>query len=174
MIKPYSFTVDDFAAMVQAGLFHDQRVELLDGVIVDMTPATPAHEFTIDQLSNELVHAFFDKALVRVQNAVDIGLSEWLPHPDIVLVEKKDYSKARPTPEDIYLLIEVSNTSLELDLGRRRKLYAQVGIKEYWVADLQNQTWIVNCLPEGQRYESVEKMSFGSALEILGEKRVWL
>ena len=135
MLKPHPFTVDDFAVMVDAGLFHDQRVELLDGMIVDMSPANPNHEFAIDMLNEKLAHTFYGSALVRVQNAVDIELPEWLPHPDVVLVKRKDYySKARPKPEDIFLLIEVANTSLKLDLGRKREIYAKVGVKDYWVA----------------------------------------
>ena len=98
MIKPYTFTTDDFAVMVEAGLFHDRKVELLDGVIVDMSPASPGHEFTIDKLTEQLSHAFYSRAYVRVQNAVNIELPEWLPHPDVVLMKHKDYSEKRPTP----------------------------------------------------------------------------
>lgn len=177
MIKPYTFTVDDFAVMVEAGLFHDQKVELLDGVIVDMTPASPGHEFTIDVISENLMRAFVDRARVRVQNAVNIELPQWLPHPDIVLMKRKDYSKARPTPEDVFLLIEVANTSLALDKGQKRTLYAQVGITDYWIADLSRRTWIINRDPEGQSYKTVEEVPFDREVALLAfpdEAQIWL
>ncbi|CAN5795229.1 Uma2 family endonuclease [soil metagenome] len=177
MIKPYNFTVDDFAVMVQAGLFHDQRVELLDGVIVDMSPASPGHEYAIDVIAENLMRAFLDRARVRVQNAVNLELPEWLPHTDVVLVARKDYSEQRPTPEDIFLLVEVANTSLALDKGQKRTLYAQAGIKEYWIADLNSRTWLVNRDPEGQVYRAVEEVPFGrevALLEFPNEAHVWL
>ena len=177
MIKPYTFTVDDFAVMVQAGLFHDQRVELLDGVIVDMSPASPGHEFTIDKLNEQLSHVFYGRAFVRVQNAVNIGLPEWLPHPDIVLVKRKDYSEQRPTPDDIFLLIEVANTSLALDKGQKQAIYAQVGVKDYWIADLSSKTWLINRNPEGETYKTVEEVPFGQEMALLAfprEAQVWL
>jgi|FLYL01.1.fsa_nt_gi Uma2 family endonuclease len=177
MLKPHAFTVDDFMVMVDAGLFHDQRVELLDGVIVDMSPADPHHEAAVDEIAENLFRAFVDRARVRVQNAVDLERSEWLPHPDIALVKRKDYSAVRPKPDDIYLLIEVANTSPELDKGRKRDIYAQVGIQEYWIADLSTPTWLVHREPEGQRYKAVLDIRFGQALAPLAfprEARVWL
>jgi Uma2 family endonuclease len=177
MLKPHTFTMDDFMVMVNAGLFHDQRVELLDGVIVDMSPSDPHHEAAIDEIAENLFRAFVDRARVRVQNAIDVELSEWLLHPDVTLVKRKDYSAVRPRPDDIYLLIEVANTSLELDKGRKRDIYAQTGIKDYWIADLTTQTWLVHREPEGQRYTVVQEILFGQALAPLAfpdEARVWL
>jgi len=177
MIKPHAFTVDDFMVMVQAGLFQDQRVELLDGVIVDMSPADPPHEFAVDQLIERLYEAFLGRVLVRVQNAVNIELPKWLPHPDVALVERKNYARARPKPSDVYLLIEVANTSLALDKGRKREIYAQVGVKEYWIADLDDETWIVHRDPEGDTYRTVFQVPFGQALApqgFPGDAGVWL
>ena len=177
MIKPYTFTTDDFKVMVEAGLFYDRKVELLDGVIVDMSPASPGHEFTIDKLNKQLSHVFYDRAYVRVQNAVNIELPEWLPHPDVVLVKDKDYSEERPTPDDIFLLIEVANTSLALDKGQKRAIYAQVGIEEYWIADLGSKAWLINRDPEGEVFKTVEEVAFGQEVALLAfpnEARVWL
>ena len=103
-----------------------------------MSPSDPKHEFAIDTLTEKLAHTFYGRALVRVQNAVDIELPEWLPHPDVVLVKRQNYSKTRPKPEDIFILIEVANTSLRLDLGRKHAIFiARVGVKDYWVAGYQ-------------------------------------
>ena len=177
MLKPHPFTVEDFAVMIDAGLFHDQRVELIDGMIIDMSPANPNHEFAIDIVSENLFRAFVDRARVRVQNAVDIELPEWLPHPDVVLVERKDYSKVRPRPEDVFLLIEVANTSLKLDLGRKREIYAKVGVKDYWVADVNAEMWTIHRNPEGESYKTVFELPFGEAFALLAfpdHAQAWL
>lgn len=177
MLKPHTFTVDDFTVMVDAGLFHDQRVELLDGVIVDTSPASPGHECAIDVIAENLTRAFIDRARTRVQNAVDIELPEWLPHPDITLLKRKDYSEARPTPRDIFVLIEVTNTSLELDLGHKREIYARVGVEDYWVADLNGETWFIHREPEGEGYDTILELPFGEAfapLTLPDVTHVWL
>ena len=177
MLKPHPFTVDDFAVMVDAGLFHDQRVELLGGVIVDMSPTNPKHEFAVDVLNENFVRAFVDRARVRVQNAVDIELPEWLPHPDVVLVKRKDYSEMRPKPEDIFLLIEVANTSLKLDLERKREIYAKVGVRDYWVADVNADMWTIHRDPENENCKTVFELPFGEAfalLEFPDHAQVWL
>ena len=177
MLKPHAFTVDDFMVMVNAGLFENQRVELLDGMIVDMSPADPGHEFSIDLLSENLFMAFVERARVRVQNSVDIELPEWLPHPDVVLARRQDYSKVRPKPEDIFVLIEVANTSLKLDSGRKREIYARVNIRDYWVADINAQKWTIHRDPEGEQYGTVVEVPFGEVFAPLAfpdDARVWL
>ena len=177
MLKPHPFTVDDFMVMVNAGLFEEQRVELLDGMIVDMSPADPGHEFSIDLLSENLFRVFVDRARVRVQNSVDIELPEWLPHPDVVLAKRRNYSEARPKPEDIFVLIEVANTSLKLDLGRKRDIYASVGIQDYWVADINAKRWTVHRDPEGERYGTASEVAFGEEVAPLAfpeHAHVWL
>ena len=177
MLKPHPFTVDDFMVMVNAGLFEDQRVELLDGMIVDMSPADPEHEFSIDSLNEILAHTFYGRALVRIQNAVDIELPEWLPHPDVVLAKRQDYSKARPKPEDIFILIEVANTSLKLDLGHKRDIYAKVNIQDYWVADINAKRWTIHREPEGERYGAVFEVAFGEEVAPLAfpkHAHIWL
>ncbi len=176
MLKPHSFTVDDFMVMVNAGLFEDQRVELLGGMIVDMSPPDPKHEFSIDVLTEKLAHTFYEQALVRVQNSVDVELPEWLPQPDVALVQRRDYSVTRPKPADIFLLIEVANTSLKL-LGRKRSIYARVGIKNYWVADISAERWTIHREPKGERYETVFEVPFGEAFAPLAfpeHVHVWL
>lgn len=177
MLKPHPFTVDDFMVMVNAGLFEDQRVELLDGMIVDMSPADSAHEFTIDKLVKKFYQTLPEDILLRVQNSIDIDLPEWLPHPDVTIVKPKDYLRVRPTPEDTLLLIEVANTSLKLDLGRKREIYAKVGIKDYWIADINAEKWTVNREPEGERYQTIFEVAFGEEVAPLAfpdVTQVWL
>ena len=177
MLKPHPFTVDDFMVMVNAGLFEDQRVELLDGMIVDMSPADSRHEFTIDKLVKKFYRALPEDILLRAQNSIDIDLPEWLPHPDVAIVRSKDYLQMRPSPEDTLLLIEVANTSLKLDLGRKREIYAKVGIEDYWVADVNAEKWTINREPEGERYQITFEIPFGKEIAPLAfpeHAQAWL
>lgn len=177
MLKPHPFTVDDFMVMVNAGLFEDQRVELLDGMIVDMSPADPNHEYVIDKLVKAFYRALPDDVLIRGQNSIGINYPEWLPHPDIAIVKPNDYTRARPTPDDTLLLIKVADTSLRLDLGRKREVYADVGIQEYWVADLSSDTWMIHRNPKGERYGTIFEVPFGKAVAPLAfpdDARAWL
>ncbi len=147
--------------MSEAGMFVDQKVELLDGVIYNM-PASPQHEFAIDVLSQKMNRVFVDRALVRTQNGLDIGKPHWLPHPDVMLVVPKNYSQTRPIAEDVLLLIEVSLSTLQLDLSEKLTAYVRAGITEYWVADLAHTKWILHRKPSPTlgNYGSVEHMSF--------------
>ena len=177
MLKPHPFTVDDFMVMVNAGLFEEQRVELLDGMIVDMSPADPAHEYMIDELVRRFYRLLPEDILVRGQNSIDIALTEWLPHPDVTVLKPKDYLRSRPTPDDVFLLVEVANTSLKLDLGRKRDIYASVGIQDYWVADINAKRWTIHRDPEGERYRTAFEVAFGEEVAPLAfpeHARVWL
>ncbi len=100
MLKPHTFTTDDFSLMTEAGVFEEQKVELLDGLIYDMSPANPEHENIIDELHERFVGVFGKRARVRSQNALEIGGPSWLPHPDVMLLKRRDYHKKRPTFED--------------------------------------------------------------------------
>jgi Uma2 family endonuclease len=75
-------------------------------------------------------------------------------------VSKKRYGQNPPKVEDVYLIIEVANTSLDSDLGKK---YASVGIQDYWVADLGSENWFIHRNPVGERYMSVSKLPFGSS-----------
>ena len=177
MLKPHPFTVDDFMVMVNAGLFEDQRVELLDGMIVDMSPADPAHEYLIDILVKRFYKRLPQDVLVRAQNAIDIALPEWLPHPDVTALEPNNYLRLRPKPANVLLLIEVANTSLKLDLGRKRDIYAKVGIRDYWVADINAKRWTIHREPKGERYGTVFEVAFGEEVAPLAfpeHAHVWL
>jgi Uma2 family endonuclease len=177
MIRQHVFTVKDFRAMAEAGLFTDQKVELIDGVIVDMSPATPEHEDSIDELGERMVTVFSKRARVRVEKAFDIGDDYWLPHPDLVLAKRKRYGDTPPKPEDIVLIIEVSNTTLAEDLGKKLKRYASLGIEDYWVANIKAKQWLIHREPSGDKYLSVTEMPFGSSFAPLAfpdDARVWL
>jgi Uma2 family endonuclease len=133
------FTVHDYHRMGEAGILsEDDRVELIYGEIVAMSPIGPRHNAAVDRANRAMVHATGDKAIVRVQGSV--GLDEYNePQPDIVLLRPKEdfYASRLPDPGDILLIVEIAESSLEYDRTIKSRLYAETGIPEYWVADLK-------------------------------------
>ncbi|MGL4611255.1 MAG: Uma2 family endonuclease [Trueperaceae bacterium] len=177
MLKHHTFTTDDFALMAEAGVFADQKVELLDGLIYDMSPANPAHEYYIDELHERFVEVFGRRARVRSQNALDIGDSDWLPHPDVMLLKRRDYRKKRPTPQDALLVIEIANTSYDLDINKKAPKYAKAGIQDYWVINMKEQCWVVHREPSRGKYKSITNVSFDKPIAPLAfpkDAKVWL
>jgi len=133
------FSVAEYHRMADAGVFAEQeRTELLSGVVFSMPPAGPPHSSTVNAIVKYLI-AVLDAAEgdVRFEEALTIdGGNE--PVPDIVVARpsSNSYRDRHPTPEDVRLVIEVADTSLNRDLGEKRILYGSVGIPEYWVVDL--------------------------------------
>ena len=82
-----------------------------------------------------------------------------MPEPDLAILRRRDYSEAHPTPEDTLLVIEVAETSLAYDRGKKAALYAEAGIPEYWVADTDGEAVEVNREPDGQRYRQSTRLT---------------
>lgn len=131
-------TVDEYHRMAEVGLLApDARVELIEGVIVDVPPMGPSHASAVSQLDELLHNAVRERAIVWCQLPIRLSaFSE--PQPDLaLLVGRADFYRQRhPTAEDILLVIEVSDTSLRHDLSAKAALYAQHGIRELWVVDV--------------------------------------
>ena len=126
--------------MVETGILRpSERVELINGEIVVMTPIGPRHGAVVDRTTRAFIKLADDKAIVRTQGT--IVLDRFVaPEPDIVLLRPRtdDYVTKNPGVGDILLIIEVAESSLEYDTTAKLGLYAILGIPEYWVADLQN------------------------------------
>lgn len=136
----------------------DERVQLLAGEIIRMSPIGPNHSGVVSSLNEFFVKGLGKRAACRVQSPIAIGdRSE--PEPDIALVHRRadHYRNAHPTPADVLLLIEVADTSLELDLGDKLRMYARAGILEYWVIDLSGSVMIVHRDHVGGAYTSVRE-----------------
>lgn len=130
------WTRDDYCRMAEAGLFAGQRVELIEGEILMMSPMNPAHAAALQLVARALEHAFGHGHCVRVQLPLDIDASS-APEPDIAVVPgaPRDY---RSHPTTALLVVEVSDTTLNFDRTRKRELYARAGIPEYWIVNLLN------------------------------------
>lgn len=147
--------------MVDAGLLEDRKIELLNGLIVEMAPEGPEHA----ERSTSLNSLFYDLAKgryrVREGKPITLPTSNSEPEPDIALVGSKKYLQAHPTPADIFLVVEFSQSSLVKDTEAKRLIYAAAGIKDYWVVDLRNRLVIVYRQPAGGDYQAQEEVSTG-------------
>lgn len=148
-------TVEEFEALAdRQGWDEDTRVELLDGELVWMSPVNDPHVGCVNCLTRLFVRRVADDlALVSVQNPVRLGAHDE-PLPDLALLRPRadDYRTAKAGPADILLLVEVADSTLRTDLGRKARIYASAGVPEYWVVDLRNQLVYVHRSPQGGSY----------------------
>lgn len=158
-----SFTVEEYHRMAQAGILgEDDRVELIDGEIVKMTPIGSRHAACIMRLNRLFSRQLGQEVLVNVQNPIRLGeYSE--PEPDVALLRfRKDfYAQAHPGPEDVVLVIEVADTSAAYDREVKLPLYARAGVPEVWLVDLAEERIEVYRQPGRQGYEQIQRLGRG-------------
>ena len=153
------FTADEYMRMAEVGILRrEERIELIRGEILTMSPIGPRHCTFVDRFTYLLVTALGARAWVRVQGTVRL-FPDTMPEPDLAILRRRDYSEAHPTPEDTLLVIEVAETSLAYDRGKKAALYAEAGIPEYWVADTDGEAVEVNREPDGQRYRQSTRLT---------------
>lgn len=175
-IQRRPFTADEYHRMAQAGILcEDDRVELLDGEIVEMVPIGPGHAACVDRVNRLLSERLGRRAIVRVQNPVRLGeRSE--PQPDLALLAPRPdfYASAHPGPADVLLIIEVAETSADLDRQIKVPLYARAGIREVWLVDLAARAVEVYREASPQGYRRVGRVGPGQRLapQALGDAEV--
>jgi Uma2 family endonuclease len=155
------FSYRELLELDRLGMFVNQRVELLEGEIIVMPPPNPPHAITITQANKSFTRAFGDLVEVSIQNPLRLSNDmedKNLPMPDVMILKPRTYLD-HPTPEDVFLLIEVADSSVKEDKGRKLSLYALHGIKEYWVINLVTKRIEVYTDPIGEDYLS--KRSYG-------------
>jgi Uma2 family endonuclease len=131
----HRFSVTEYYRLGELGLL-DKRTELIDGIIIDMEPIGPWHADVVDILNRVFSEQAHGRFRVRVQQPIDLG-PESQPQPDLVLCRPQRYSDRHPGPAEIYLIVEVADTTLDFDLADKRALYVDAGITEYWVIDVR-------------------------------------
>jgi Uma2 family endonuclease len=136
LLPRHKLTVDHYHKMAETGILTAlDRVELIEGELIDMAPIGSRHATRVDYLNRLLVKQVSDDHLVRVQNPVRLGKHSE-PEPDIAIVHNRRYSKAHPIPKDVLLLIEVADTTVQYDREIKVPLYARHHIPEVWLLDL--------------------------------------
>ena len=166
---PYHWTVERFYRAADANVFDDpSRLELIQGRIIERVPTSPLHttiSYDIAERLREVAGADF---LVREERAVHLAFDSELI-PDIALVRGKssDYREQHPTPQNVVLLVEVSDTSADYDLGEKAIQYAQAGIRDYWVVLVKENAIVVHRQPSPAGYQDVTRLSGTDALSPL-------
>ncbi|BAY08095.1 Uma2 family endonuclease [Calothrix sp. NIES-2098] len=149
-------TVQDYHRMAEAGIFRpEERVELIAGQIIQMVAKGTAHESAITRIDRLLRNRISAQVLLRFQSPVQLDdYSE--PEPDVAVVvpDSLDYDDHHPTPSEIFLIIEVADTSLKYDREVKAPLYAKSGILDYWVLDVNKRKLYVYRLPSPEGYQS--------------------
>lgn len=158
------FDVDEYHRMLEAGILtEDDRVELLDGEIVQMHSIGSRHGACVMGLTRTLVRALDRHALIGTQNAVRLSqFSE--PEPDVAVLKPRIdlYASETPRAEDVLLLIEVADSSLRLDKTIKLPLYAAADIPELWIVDLTSDTVHIHRAPSGNGYTQIGKHATGT------------
>ena len=160
------FTVDEFHQMAEAEIFgEDDRVELLSGEIVEMTPIGSHHAACVSRLNRWLSQHLGDAFILRVQDPVRLD-DHSEPQPDLVVAKARAdfYRDAHPGPPDVLLVIEVANTSAEVDRVEKVPLYGRSGIPEVWVVDLSTRQVDVYRTPTSGGYVEHETVGLGGSL----------
>ncbi len=148
------FSVEDYHKMIDSGLLNYRHVELINGLILEMSPEGTEHTYIGETLADYLRRLTQEMSWVREARAITLSQSE--PEPDIAIVRLPHslYRSHHPYPEDIYLLIEISHTTLKFDTSQKRDIYAAANIPDYWVVDIKNKQLIVYLSPVNGLYEN--------------------
>lgn len=168
-LRRHRWTADEYHRMGEVGLLGpDDRVELIEGEIIEMAPIGDPHAAVSNRLNRLLVLAVGDNGIVAVGNPVRLTLySE--PQPDFsVLRPRAGYDTRGPRPEDVMLAVEVSDTTLRKDRRVKLALYARAGIPEFWIVNLQSREVEIYRSPAGDTYGSVERKGAGDVTTIGG------
>lgn len=147
-------TVAEYNRMAEVGIIDpDERVELVDGLLIVPPPHNPPHFSTILRMQHRLQERLQQRALIPSQLPIVVSdISE--PEPDFALVRWRDdyYASAIVTNADAFAIVEVSDTSLRMDRGRKRTVYARAGIPEYWIANVRAKQIEIHRDPQGDAY----------------------
>jgi len=139
------FSVDEYDRMVEVGILTEyDRVELIEGEILEMSPIGPRHSACTDRANMLLAPSLVGRAIVRIQGPVRLG-DFTKPQPDVTLLSPRQdyYATISPIPKNALLLIEVAETSIRYDRGPKLALYAKYGVGEVWIEDLNTDTLLV-------------------------------
>jgi len=165
-LKRYHFNVAEFYRMADAGILtEDDRVELIEGEIIEMSPTGSRHAACVERVNRLLNRLAGEDAIVRVQSPVRLNdFSE--PQPDVTLLRPREdfYERAHPAPGDVLLVVEVADTSAAYDRGVKVSLYARSVIPEMWLVDLSREKIEVYAQPAGGSYQQMAEAARGESV----------
>ena len=160
----HRFDVDAYYKLAEAGILpNPHRVELIDGEIIDLNAIGSPHAAITTRLTRQFIRAVGDLAIISVQNPLRLD-SYNEPEPDLLVLRPRadDYQANHPGAADVLLLIEVAETSLAYDRGRKLALYAKFGVAEVWIVDLAGAALEIYRQPKEGVYSLTERRTGGS------------
>ncbi|HVF68919.1 MAG TPA: Uma2 family endonuclease [Pyrinomonadaceae bacterium] len=163
----HRFTVEEYRRMGEAGIFPmGARLELIEGEIVEMSPIGDRHAWCVGWLNRTLTLMLQHVALIWVQNPMRLGDSSE-PQPDVLVLKPRDdfYKKGKPQPEDILLVIEVSDSTLAYDRLVKVPLYARAGVPEVWIVNLVDERVETFADPSGSAYRATHSHASGEEVQ---------
>ncbi|WKN44551.1 Uma2 family endonuclease [Tunicatimonas pelagia] len=172
-LERHTFDVDTYHRMIEAGILTERdrqsplRVELIHGEIIQMSPIGILHIAIVDRISNLITRLIGEQAIVRVQSPIVIpDHSE--PESDITLLKPSDdfYATQPAQPEDVFLMIEVADTTWNRDYEIKRPLYATAGVPELWLVNVNKHEIEVHRNPVPGTYKSISILQSGDELSL--------
>lgn len=165
-VRTRRFSVEEYHQMVRSGILReDDRVELLEGEIIELTPIGPRHALCVARLNRHLTVSLSNRAIVWVQGPIHLS-PDSEPQPDLALARPPEtrYTNAHPGPADLFLVIEVAESSVDDDRSRKIPLYARAGIREVWLVNLPAETIEVYRAPTPDGYQDIQMLRRGLAV----------
>jgi Uma2 family endonuclease len=159
-VVPYHWTVEAFTKASDAGVFgYSERLELVQGRIIKLMGQGPRHATLASEIAEMLRDAAKKQFAIREEKPFRIDF-DGEPIPDVMVLSGRqaDYDDHQPVPEDVRLLVEVSVTTVEYDLGEKALLYAQAGVTDYWAVLVNESAIVVHREPSLQGYQEVTRL----------------
>lgn len=166
--RRHRITVEHFYRMAEAGLFaEDERVELVDGEIIDVPPMGHRHAGVVAYLAKLLMDCLADRAIVRQQLPIRLG-DDSEPLPDIAVTKprKDHYFDSHPTANDVLVVVEVSSTTLKFDRNVKVPMYARHGVPEVWVLDVGAEKIYCYRRPKDSQYTATATLPLASRMTL--------
>jgi Uma2 family endonuclease len=160
-VRPRRMSRAEYERLAEQGCFRNEHVELVRGIVVEMPPIGAPHCDTVSVLNRLLVIGVGDRAVVRIQLPFAAS-DDSEPQPDVLLAPPRRYADRHP--DVALLIIEVAETSLAYDRETKALLYAESGVPEYWVVDVNARELEVFDLPSGGRYARARRFGAGASV----------
>lgn len=160
------FTADEYERMIETAILkEEEHCELIGGVIITMSPLGSLHVACVNRAAKLFIHLVQDSAIVSIQNAFRLD-EKSRPEPDLAIIRLREdeYDLQLPGAEDVQLLIEVSDSTLDFDRNEKAARYAAAGIPELWIVDLQNQLIEAHTNPANGIYHHITRAMRGETL----------
>ena len=162
------FTVEEYHKMIACGVLDEsERIELIRGEIMQLSPISPVHASYVDRLSELFILRLIERVRVRVQNPVKLDEASEV-QPDLALLRRRPnfYIGGDPRPEDVFLLVEVADSTVIYDREMKVPVYAEDNIPEVWLVNVNEQCLEVYREPSVNGYQNVQKLESGDTVTI--------